>query len=127
MAFSCLPYIVNNTGLARNQFPDINIGMIVPDATVKKVDKRGVYVKLTDKVTGFAGVSLIYMYYECPLLRSVSNPTCKNYQTREMSQVNVNYYSLYICLKCLDNCIMPGCYRCMQLCLTTIDYIDKKQ
>ena len=57
-ALTCLPFIVNSNGVSENQFPDMSQGLIIPDATVKNVDKRGVYLKLADKITGCALVSL---------------------------------------------------------------------
>ena len=60
VVLSCLPYIVNYGGVPGNQFPDISRGRIFPDAKVKKISKKGkkgVYLKLVDKVTGFASVS----------------------------------------------------------------------
>ena len=61
VALSCLPYIVNYCGVAGNQFGDLNFGMLVDEATVKKINKKGkkkgVYFKLADKITGFSSVS----------------------------------------------------------------------
>ena len=57
-ALTCLPFIVTFNGVSANQFPDISQGLVIQDATVKNVDKRGVYLKLADKITGVALVSL---------------------------------------------------------------------
>ena len=60
VTLSCLDHIVRYAGVPDlNRFGELEVGNVVEEGRLLRVDSNGVYLKLADRIRGFATVRII--------------------------------------------------------------------